>query len=141
MAEGFDLLLSKYSNEELQVGYLRYYFQRKVDGLILITPDIENPKIVDIPRKNIPCVIIEGRPAGNTISFVDTNNFGGMYHATEYLIRKGHRSIAFVKGESNSRNACDRFEGFLHAMNKNGITVNENWVYNGNFTPKSDRMP
>ena len=108
-----DLLLSTYRNDNSQVDYLRLYFQRKVDGLILLIPDMKNPQIKEIPKKNIPCVIIGNRPAGNVISYVDTDNFDGMCRITEYLIDKGHRHIAFIKGINTDRNACDRFEEFF----------------------------
>jgi LacI family transcriptional regulator len=139
MTHNFDLLLSTYGNDESQVDYLRLYYQRKVDGLILITPDLKHPQIKDIPKKDIPCVIIGDRPPRNIISCVDADNFGGMCRVTEYLISKGHRRIGFAKGNHMARNASDRFKGFCDTMKKNGLTIHNGWIFEGDFTPESGR--
>jgi LacI family transcriptional regulator len=132
-----DLLLSTYRNSDAHVDYLRLYFQRKVDGLILLTPDLSHPQIKDIPAQNIPCVIIGDRPVKETISYVDTDNFQGMFRLTECLIEKGHRDIAFVKGEDRIRNARDRFQGFRAAMDQHHLAIPDHWVLDGDFTPES----
>jgi DNA-binding LacI/PurR family transcriptional regulator len=132
-----DMLLSTYRNDDAHVDYLRLYFQRKVDGLILITPDLNHPQIKDIPAQNIPCVIIGDRTAKETISYVDTDNFQGMSRLTEYLIEKGHRHIAFVKGKDRIRNARDRFQGFRAAMEQHHFAIPDQWVLDGDFTPES----
>jgi LacI family transcriptional regulator len=139
MAHNFDLLLSTYGNDEPEVDYLRLYFQRKVDGLILITPDLTHPQFKVIAKDNIPCVIIGDRPLNNDISYVDTDNFGGTCQVTECLIKKGHRQIGFVKGADGVRNARDRFEGFRDTMRKKGIPIHEEWIFDGNFTLESGR--
>lgn len=139
ITHNFDLLLSTYRNKDPYADYLRLYFQRKVDGLILITPDLNNPQIRKIQDQNIPCVVIGDRPVKNTISHVDTDNYEGMYQVTEYLVRKGHRRIAFVKGDKTSPNARERFKGFLDALKKNGLNVIDDWVFDGDFTPESGR--
>lgn len=139
MAHNFDLLLSTYGNDESQVDYLRLYFQRKVDGLILITPDLKNPQIKDIPKKDIPCVIIGDRPSRNAVSCVDADNYGGMCRVTEYLIGKGHRDIGFAKGSNTVRNANDRFKGFCDTMKKNSMVIHNGWIFDGDFTPESGR--
>lgn len=140
MSHNFDMLLSTYGNDEPQVDYLRLYYQRKVDGLILITPDLKNPQLKDIPKKNIPGVIIGDRPNRNTISSVDTDNMEGMCQVTEYLIGKGHRDIAFIKGSNTVRNASDRFKGFTETMKKNGLAIHKQWIFDGDFTPESGRQ-
>jgi LacI family transcriptional regulator len=132
-----DLLLSTYRSEDPGVDYLRLYFQGKVDGLILITPDLNHPQISNISAENIPCVIIGNRPAANSISYVDTDNFTGMYQLTEYLIHKGHHRIAFVRANPSIRNANDRLEGFQAAMKIYNLPVLEEWLLDGDFTPES----
>ena len=66
-----------------------------------------------------------------------TDNFGGTYRVAEYLISKGHRDIAFAKGKDTVRNARDRFEGFIHAMKRNNLSLQKNWILDGDFTPES----
>jgi Transcriptional regulators len=136
-AHNQDLLLSTYRNEDSELDYLRLYFQGKVDGLLLITPNLEHPQIAEISRQNIPCVIIGNRPTANLISYVDSDNFTGMYQLTEYLIHKGHHQIAFVKVSLDIRNANDRLEGFRAAMKIYNLPVAKELILDGDFTPES----
>lgn len=134
VSHGYDILLSTYKQNDPKVDYLRLYFLRKVDGLILFIPDMRYLNISEIEKKNIPCVIIGERSNNKKISYVDAENFEGMFKLTEYLISRGLKKIAFVKGISYMQNTIDRINGFLHAMEKNGIKVFDDLIFNGDYT-------
>jgi DNA-binding LacI/PurR family transcriptional regulator len=57
-----------------------------------------------------------------------------MFRITEHLISRGLRKIAFIKGKPYMQNAIDRVNGFLKAMEKNGIHVHDNYILDGDFT-------
>jgi DNA-binding LacI/PurR family transcriptional regulator len=134
MAHGFDLILTTYQQYEPEVDYLRLYYQRKADGLILLTPDLSNVQIEEISLKNLPCVIIGDRPEDETMSFIDSDNFDGMLKATEFVISKGHRDIAYVRGDRLSRNERDRYDGFREALKKHNVPFREDLEIAGSFT-------
>lgn len=140
VAHNYDLLLSTYQPESEEVDYLRLYFQGKVDGLILVTPDLNHPQISTISSQNIPCVIIGNRPTANSISYVDSDNFTGMYQLTEYLIQKGYHQIAFLNANPLIRNVSDRLDGFRAAMKIYHLQVREDWILEGNLTPESGKV-
>jgi LacI family transcriptional regulator len=131
-SSGYDILVSASQKERENYNYLQNYFERKVDGLIIITPDTTDIQMKDIESQNIPCVIIGERPQ-NQISYIDTDNKEGATKLTEYLIKMGHTKIAFLKGWSYARNAADRLEGFYFTMQKHQLPVNPDWVYEGDF--------
>jgi LacI family transcriptional regulator len=133
-ARGFDILLSTYRQNDPNVDYYRLYLQRKVDGLIFFIPNMKYLNIRHIVKKKIPCVIIGERPAHSHISYVDAENFQGMYRITEYLIRKGSRDMSFIKGKPGMQNSIDRINGFLKAMENNGIEVPFNHIFEGDYT-------
>ena len=121
VAHKYDILLSTYKQDDSNVDYFRLYYKRKVDGIILFIPDMRYLKTDEIEKRNIPCVIIGEYPAGKNISFVDAENFEGMYRVTEYLISRGFKRIGFVKGRAFMQNSSDRYEGFLNAMKNSWI--------------------
>ncbi len=133
MAHHYDILLSSFKQNDPEVDYFKLYFQHKIDGLILFIPDMKYLKISEISKRNIPCVIIGERPAGANISYVDSENFDGMYRVTEYLISKGLKKIAFIKGKPFMQNTKDRFNGFLSAMEKHGLIVPEQFIFEGDY--------
>lgn len=137
MEKQYDMLLSTYRQVQGQTDLLRPFFQKKVDGLILITPDMKNPQMDAIRREKIPCVIIGDRVDDASISFVDSDNNGGIRQVIDYLVLKGHRKIAFLKGTRTARNSLDRYMGFVEAMEDKGLKIRPEWVFEGDFTPLS----
>jgi DNA-binding LacI/PurR family transcriptional regulator len=136
---GYDILISTCRNKDQKVDYLRLFYQRKVDGLILFIPDMNLLKIEKILKNKIPCVIVCERPAGNEVNFIDAENYEGMFRMTEYIIKKGIKNIAFIKGKPFMQNSIDRFNGFCKAMEKHNLPVNNDFVFNGDFTRKGGK--
>ncbi|MBN2531803.1 MAG: LacI family DNA-binding transcriptional regulator [Spirochaetales bacterium] len=130
----YDILLSTYKQNDPKADYYRLYFQRKVDGLILFIPDMRCLDMNQIVKKKIPCVIIGERPIDHHISYIDSENFDGMYRVTEYLISRGVKKIAFIMGKPYMRNTIDRVNGFLKAMEKNGLPVPDYYIIKGDYT-------
>ena len=137
VSHGYDILLSTYKQNNPKVDFYRLYFQRKVDGLILFIPDMRYLNVNQIEKRNIPCVIIGERPNNFNISYVDADNFEGMYQMTEYLISKGARNIVFIKGKPHMQNSIDRINGFLKAIEKNKIRVSDDNIFEGDYTINS----
>jgi LacI family transcriptional regulator len=135
----YDILLATYKMREDEVDYLKLYHERKVDGVIVVVPDLNNPQMKDMEVENVPSVVIGERPVSNIISYIDTDNKMAAFNAAEYLIRNGHKDIAFLKGIENNRNSIDRFEGFKTAMEKNNLSVKPEWVFDGDFLYNSGR--
>jgi DNA-binding LacI/PurR family transcriptional regulator len=136
----YDMLIptQKYCGSEFD--FLKLYYERSVDGIILVAPDIQNPQIKEIHENNIPCVIINERPPDNfRINYIDTDNKDGTIKATEYLVKKGHTKIAFLKGVNTSRNVCDRLEGYLEIMEKYKLPVDNDWILPGDYALPSGR--
>ena len=53
---------------------------------------------------------------------VYSDDFGGAYEAVSHLISIGHRRIAIFRGPLNSRPGNERFQGYIKALQDNGIT-------------------
>jgi LacI family transcriptional regulator len=134
MAHEYDMLLSSYSLNDVRIDYLRLFFQKKVDGLILFLPDMRYLKTSKITENNIPCVIVGERTKDKKISFVDADNFDGMFRITDYLLARGFKKLAFIKGIGFMQCSVDRYRGFLKAMKKHNIAVDPDLIIEGDFT-------
>ncbi len=134
---GFDMLISTQNTNKKGFDILRLYYERKVDGLIIFTPDLSDPQLSVISKEEIPCVIIGDRTDHLKISYVDSDNEDGFYDMTTTLIKKGHTKIAFVKGPQSNRNAEDRYKGFVKAIKNNGLDIDNNYLFNGRFDSDS----
>lgn len=135
---GFDMLISTLKYEGNDYDYLKTYYQRKNDGLILIAPDMANPQLAIIAKEKIPCVVVGERP--KEISFIDVDNYHGAMDLTRQVIRMKHRRIAFVKGVGTNGNANERYQGYLDAMAEADLQIQEEWIIDGDMTPESGRQ-
>ena len=74
---------------------------------------------------------------GNSYTFNDSRQ--AYKQIVEHLVKKHNRKkIAFFSAELNrSPEATDRLNAFRAAMKANGLTVNEDWIFPGDFTPST----
>lgn len=105
--------------------------ENSVSGVIYVptaSSDAKNRLIVQKFReRNIPLVLADRTIADLDIDCVTTDNFDGAYKLTTYLIKKGHRKIAFVFSNIVSTERL-RFEGYKKALEDNGIQFNPSIV-------------
>jgi len=65
---------------------------------------------------------------------VHIDNVGAASEATEYLLKMGHRNIAFIDGQESSLLTRDRKSGYRLAMRKANIAIEDGWVQEGKMT-------
>lgn len=134
---GYDLVFSLYQyGVETQVGKLQLprliAQQGSVDGVILAGVHHEN--FLDaLDKLKLPYVLLGntyiGRKEKLQKDAIVYDDVSGCYEAIEYLIRLGHRHIAFV-GNTRLPWFQRRYEGYQKAMKKAGLsetTVTDDW--------------
>lgn len=102
--EGYDIFLNITSAiSEIERDVVNKALDRYVDGIIVIDPQTENLKsgFYNEVIKSVPVVFINGYHEDIDLSFVITNEGKGFLEALEFLNRKGHRNIIFVRGENS----------------------------------------
>ena len=75
-------------------------------------------------------VVLGGSLSNSHLVCIDSQNYEGMRHAVQHLIDLGHRRIAIVNGPLAAPNCLHRFEGYLAALQANGLTVHPEYVFN-----------
>jgi LacI family transcriptional regulator len=90
--------------------------------------------IESLKEREIPFVFIDYPPKDEKIYSVMVDNENGAYEATEYLIKLGHKRIAFLAGPEVAWDSKARFKGYLKALKTYGIQFSPELVENGNFT-------
>lgn len=130
--KGFDVMISTRKKINKNSDYLKNFYERKVDGLIIVAPNVNSIQFELIEKDDIP-VVLAGERTSHRISYVDADNERGGELAVEYLYRMGHRKIGMITGTSTMRNAIDRLNGFLNAMRKFGLEIRKDWIINGDF--------
>ncbi len=91
-----------------------------IDGAIVMTPLVDDARILQLEKQRIPCVII-GRPAEDLhISYVDINNIKMVGDVADRLYAQGCRRFCLINSESSKTISIDRARGFSHVLCRKG---------------------
>lgn len=112
---GYDIV---FLSRHFKMSYFAHANYRCVDGVIIINPatnsdeDFREFATSNLPRISTNSII-------NGICTVITDNEKGAYEAAEYLIKKGHKKIAFLSAPRNGVSSApiERWNGFIKALN------------------------
>lgn len=103
-SKGYSVNLSNTEGEaSKEIKLVEELTARQADGIIVIDPAIENLHrgFYDKLSKNLPVIIVNGSPDSNKCSFVCYDEEVGTVEAFRYLLKLGHKNIAFVRGHKS----------------------------------------
>lgn len=107
----------------------------RVDGLVVMSPDIE----ADVLRANLPAglpvVVLGGSVSGH--GSVDIDDAAGAAAMTRHLVGLGHRRVAFVCGPAPNADARARRDGYRQALAEAGLAPDPRLELAGDFTEAS----
>ncbi|MDH6426365.1 LacI family transcriptional regulator [Paenibacillus sp. PastH-3] len=113
---------------ESEQHYLKMFQRMGTEGNIFVG-SIPNHEHLEIIRSsNTPCVLVGQQSQVDTIPSVHLDNITASYEAVTYLIQKGHRKIAMIRGSGDNAVGGDRYKGYLQALMDAGITLRKEWV-------------
>lgn len=128
---GYQLMICQ-SNEssETEATLIKQLASFKVDGLLIsVSAQTQNEQSFEIfKRKELPIVFFDRVLPNINQSKVIVNEFHSAFMAVEHLIKCGHRTIAHLSGPPQLSISIDRLNGYLAALKKNNIQVNENLI-------------
>lgn len=126
----FDLLISTTFKGHAKTAE-KYISEHRAAGAIVFTMNIDNDFINRYASKDFPIFLI-GRPIEGqytkSMPYDDVIDFTG-YKATQYLIDKGYKDIAFVFGALDTLGSIRKLEGYLRALSDNNIEINEDLLF------------
>ena len=110
----------------------------KADAFIFIRTrreqeDIVIPKLLGM-KGGVRVMAVNRRLEDMGVSYVKIDFYAAAFHATDYLIRLGHRKIGLINGDESLRNSILRRDGYLGAMKKHGLEIRPEWMLAGEYT-------
>jgi LacI family transcriptional regulator len=131
---GYDLILyTTHRTASKEANYVANLAEGMVDGLLLVLPRSPADYIGALTRRNFPYVLIDHQGTGQDCSAVGATNWQGAYHATEYLVKLGHRRIGFITGSMDLGCSEDRLEGYRSALRTHHLPDTPEVIFEGNF--------
>ncbi|MET9684213.1 LacI family DNA-binding transcriptional regulator [Streptomyces coeruleorubidus] len=112
----------------------QYLAAHRVDGVLLVSVHADDPLPDLLAQLEIPAVISGPRSAAETLTSVDSDNYGGARQAVEHLLERGRRTVAHITGRLDVYGAQRRIEGYRDALREAGCEVDELLIERGDFT-------
>jgi len=131
------LLMESVDVEHQDRAYLELARAKHIDGMILLTPRIDDAGLKKLEQVDIPTVLM-GEIAGTNLYSVDVDNRLAAQKAVDYLIKLGHTRIACItNAPRNFTSGFDRMLGYKDALLSAGISFDERLIRYGDFDPQS----
>lgn len=139
---GYELVIHpcSSSNEDIVDEIATMVRRSQLAGLIISPPLSEMPDVLSaLDALNILYIRIISANENNPDDSpsVCIHDQEAAFEITEHLISQGHRKIAFLSGDTKHRSTDERKLGYLHALQKHGITFNEQYILPGSYSFES----
>ena len=128
------VLFNSNFDEETERKNIRIAQKMNFRGIFLISSMANAAVSEEIRNSDCPIVLLHRIIKGFQGDFVVQDNFHAGYIVANHLIELGHNRIAFLKGQNNSASSVSRVEGFRSAMSNAMLPVEEEYLYDGDFT-------
>jgi LacI family transcriptional regulator len=137
---GYEILIASTNYERKKMeSCARRMLERKVDGVAVMTFNIEDFLFERFAADNIPVVFIDAAPSRPLSGFLTVDYRSGIYEAVQHLAMLGHRKIGFIAGPLQLRSAAAREAAFVESMRSIGLTTNPDWLVEGDHTLEGGR--
>lgn len=105
-----------------QSAYLDLLEQQRVEGVLITPVDRADERLVLLPRRGTPVVIVDGHSRKHCSVSVDDVAGGDL--AATHLLDGGHRHLAFAGGPPSLPQVADRLAGVRRAYARAGADAN-----------------
>jgi LacI family transcriptional regulator, galactose operon repressor len=137
---GYDLLLFATERSTSAGGphsYTRRARQHRVDGVVLMGVDRNDPDVDELVRSSVPVIAVDIDVVGDHTSYVASDNVGGARLAVRHLHSLGHTRIATIAGPSWTKPGADRTLGYRRELADLGLPILPGFEVEGDFYAES----
>lgn len=113
---------------------LRRMLERKVDGVALMTSEMDMGLIRELSKRGVPIVFMDVGQMGPRMSHVLIDYGNGITQAVDHIVGLGHKNVAFISGPLDLHSARTRRQAFLDGMRRHGLMPDRKLIREGTHT-------
>ncbi len=113
---------------------LRRMLERKVDGVAMMTSEMDAGMIKELSRRNVPIVFMDVGQVGPRMSHVSIDYGHGVRQGVDHVIGLGHKHVAFITGPLDLHSARTRRQAFVDGVRQHGLTLEPKLIREGTHT-------
>jgi LacI family transcriptional regulator len=134
---GWHLLVSSSHNERSEIVAALRAMRGRVDGLLVMSPDLDARALSENLPANLPVVMLNCEADDRSHDSFNIDNCGGAMAVTRHLLQLGHERIGVITGPARNHDARERLRGVRAVLEAAGRTWDEAWVAEGDFSEES----
>ena len=137
---GQDILIANtdYDPKRMEACVIRM-LQRKVDGVAIMTSEMEDDLLRNFSSRRIPVVFMDTAKAAENAMTVGVDYSNGVQQAMNHLFALDHREIAFISGPLSLTSARVRADAFTQCMKAHAIVSKPHHVQEGDHRVQGGR--
>lgn len=135
--DGYHVIVSSSHSDQQDLESVLRSMWGRVDGLILMIPDIRVAGIASQLPDGFPVVLMNCAGDTNGHDAISIANYEGAYTMVQHLIGKGHRRIAIIKGADKNYDANERLRGYRAALRDAALPSESELEVAGDFSEAS----
>lgn len=136
----YDLILTSTDYQTARMtGCVRRMLERKVDGVAIMTSEMDLGLIKDLARRGIPLVFMDVGRVGPRMSHVLIDYANGIRQAVDHVASLGHKRIGFISGPLELHSARTRRQAFLDGLRAHRIKPDPRLIREGTHTAEGGR--
>lgn len=131
----YDLLLTSTDYDTSRMtACLRRMLERKVDGVAMMTSEMDLSLIKELSRRSLPIVFMDVGQMGPRMSHVSIDYGNGVRQAVDHVVELGHRQVAFITGPLDLHSARTRRQAFVDGMRHHRLAPERKLIREGTHT-------
>lgn len=131
----YDLLLTSTNYDTSRMTTcLRRMLERKVDGVAIMTSEMDVGLIKELSKRNLPIVFMDVGQMGPRMSHVSIDYGNGIRQAVDHVVELGHRNLGFISGPLDLHSARTRRQAFIDGLRQHKIPLDRRFVREGTHT-------
>ena len=134
---GYHLLVSSSHSDSREVASAMRSMRGRVDGLILMSPDLDAKTLVATLPEGHSVVLLNSSVRQRGVASVRIGNRRGARAMVRHLIEHGHRRVAIIAGAAHNLDSEQRRSGYRAALLDAGISLDLRLEVSGDFTEDS----
>ncbi len=136
----YDLLITSTDYETNRMtATLRRMLERKVDGVAVMTSEMDLGLISELSRRGVAIVFMDVGQMGPRMSHVSIDYGNGIHQAVNHVVGLGHKHVAFISGPLGLHSARTRRQAFVEAMRLHGIVPDRRMIREGTHTAEGGK--
>ncbi len=124
MEAGYGVFLSNaVEDQEREATSIRLMEERRVDGIIVVSPRLPEQRLLDLLRAHRAAVVVNRSAPPEVAGAVRLDNVSGVVQAIDHVLALGRRRIGVLAGPDSSFAARERLTGIQLDLEARGMTL------------------